>query len=748
MMKKTLNQYIVYALTLLSVAYFVATFVLPETQILLWVTAFLICFNFLFSLIELFRQGTITLSLLLLNVIQLVLFGLLCLLIHDILGEHHFSYDFQITWPDWVILIAMHILRALDVVDFIGDYEIETISLMGSTFNLNYYLNISHESTLVGAVLVSMHLMVDVFLLGAIFIAVSNRAAEQKNSSLKKFMDWFGKKLEQLIQLRLWALGGAVGIIVIVAISDGWALSNWFLWPLENILRTLDIGDAFEIFGWENELHSVDMKHEDGRYKWGLVLLGASFRLLIGAYVLGIANRLYLNLLKGRGKTLDELAEICKSPDYSEGEQRLAVEALVKFGSSAVHPLMTALDANQSSTTCRAIIEALGEIGSAAVPAIPSLVKALVDTNNSVRWAAAIALDERIDQQWSQNEGVNDVIPYIIKALTENESQIRYAAADTLGKIGPTAVSAVPELVKNLVDFEKEVRQVTASALKKIDPQWWQITDARSAISHLNKAVDNYNDANRCAYAAVNLEKLDPQWLSSNSARDAIYCLVKALSESENLEMGKAINTTLDKIDAQWTESEGTLRAIPYLVKAMVDSNESVRKVAKDALRKIDPMADKTIPSLVKGRTGTNQDNRQVATEAFEVLNKIYSKWPQNKTALLSIPYLVAALVNSDKDIRNGADEILTKIDPFWARRKIARRAIPSLVKALAMDDSDISCAAAEVLGNMKQAETVPDLVKVQNETGDKRLRWEIENALKKIDPGGHLQSQSLDAKK
>jgi len=724
-MKILLDESIVKILMLISASFFAMLSFFPETPILLGITALLISLNFIFSLVDLFRKGTITRSLILLNIIQLALFCLLFLLIHDILGADHYTYSEPPDWLDWVILVAVHVVRAMDVVDFFSDS------------NVFHFQNVSNASTLVGITLFAMHLMVDIFIVGAIFMLLSRRRSpEQAPSRFQTFIAWLGEKLEWFKQFRLWILGGTVGIILVVAIMKSWPPMDWLLWPLNEILRALDIGDLFEIFDWQ--IHSIDME-----YKWDLIALAVFFRLMVSVYVLVFANVLYIKLLKGRGKTVDELVEICFSSEYSEKDKRTAVQALIKHASQAVHPLMNALD-NKKSENRRVAIEILGEIGEGALDAVPKLLKALVDGNSAVRWAAGVALNERIDPQWPQNENIIDVIPEIEKGLLEADTHIRRAAAETLGQIGPSAMSTLPSLVKSLVDISSDVHSAADNALKKIDPEWWKNKSARNATTPLVKAVDNYSHVRRCAVAAITLEKLEPQWLSSESAFQALPSLVKALATSSNAETGRAITVTLDKINPNWPQTEGAFRAIPYFVIALADSRDSVRSLATEALHKIDPNAEKTVPALVKARLGGNDEHREIAKESFNILDQVYPKWSENPATIRSIPHLVLALIHKKKDIRIAANEVLTQIDLHWGHLKAAHRAIPNLVKTLGQNDNEIRRSAIEALGKMgvAAAVTIPYLIKAYEEINDEQVRWAIQSSLNQIDPDGKHRKQ------
>jgi len=114
-----LYSYIIQLVSLLSIAYLASSFWLPETQILLWTTALLILLNYSLSLSNLFRQGSITVNLIILNVIQLAL--CLHLMIHKMLGNAHYAYTEPPRWYDWIELVAMHVLRAVDLLDIYDD---------------------------------------------------------------------------------------------------------------------------------------------------------------------------------------------------------------------------------------------------------------------------------------------------------------------------------------------------------------------------------------------------------------------------------------------------------------------------------------------------------------------------------------------------------------------------------------------------------------------------------------------------
>ena len=55
--------------------------------------------------------------------------------------------------------------------------------------------------------------------------------------------------------------------------------------------------------------------------------------------------------------------------------------------------------------------------------------------------------------------------------LTDPDLEVRRSAIFALGRIGPTAKSAVPDLVAALKDPDEEIHAEAARALKRIDPE-------------------------------------------------------------------------------------------------------------------------------------------------------------------------------------------------------------------------------------------------------------------------------------
>jgi HEAT repeat protein len=155
--------------------------------------------------------------------------------------------------------------------------------------------------------------------------------------------------------------------------------------------------------------------------------------------------------------------------------RRLAVEALVRIGESAVPALGEALK-DQGEWVRVGAAEALGRIGPEAKSAVPALVEALKDQIVGVRRRAAEALG-------IIGSEAKSAVPALVEALKGQDAEVREGAAEALGRIGPEAKSAVPALGEALKDQDKWVRLRAAEALGIIGPA------AKSAVPALVEAL-------------------------------------------------------------------------------------------------------------------------------------------------------------------------------------------------------------------------------------------------------------------
>jgi len=717
-MKIQLKKYAIEVLILLSVVYLVISFVVSETQILLWITALFLVINYSVSLTELFRQGKITFSQILINIIQLALFCRLHILIHDVLGAEHYSYALEPHWYDWVELVAVHVLRAVDLLDILSAYGVDL-------------QNIDHQSILAGIVLVSMHIMVDIFILGAIIMVIKRLLANQKPSSIMKYLKKEGffttrEAVDPIFGIGIVISGLISGLIIEAAMMQQKEYSQIFLWLLDNFLRTLDFGDAFQIFDWQ--LHSVKMGM--GLATWAIIM-----RFFMSFYAIRLINSLHLIFLGGRGNTVEELGKISASDTYDWEVRKNAVEALARLGSDAV---------------------------------IPYLVIALADSDKDIRSTAEKALME-VDPQWRESEDIQIALSTLVTRLPYN-STWQYknettAVALALGTIGKASAKYIPNLLVALVNFTtfdeefNDLRQTVIDVLEKIDRQWQNSEEIQSAISELvTILLDKDNSRKKQWNAAKVLGKIGP------AAATAVPHLITAFEKHND-----AVTTALEEMGPV------AIEAVPTLLTALA-KNEHVSHVIR-ALAQIKPLPEQAIPNLVIALEDSDVRCRAVRALGNVELVAIHT----------TLPFIAKALGEEYKDkedffkrhrtedVHNAAAEVLSKMDenilenispaiaqevvPLLAKalrrsyvdsvqsatanvlKKMGKIAIPPFLKMLADEDEYIRISAAEALGKIGQAAepAIPELLKTALADSNSYVRDSAAKALEKI---GHATNQ------
>jgi HEAT repeat protein len=146
-----------------------------------------------------------------------------------------------------------------------------------------------------------------------------------------------------------------------------------------------------------------------------------------------------------------------------------AARTLAKLGaraSSAVTDLVAVLErimGREQEPLQEALIEALGEMGAAARPALPALAKAThrtADIDLAVRRATEAIVAAGDDQQ----------ISALVQQLQSRDAGTRLRAAKSLGDLGPAARGAVAGLTGALTDTDGDVRRAAVTALRAIQP--------------------------------------------------------------------------------------------------------------------------------------------------------------------------------------------------------------------------------------------------------------------------------------
>jgi hypothetical protein len=155
--------------------------------------------------------------------------------------------------------------------------------------------------------------------------------------------------------------------------------------------------------------------------------------------------------------------------------RQFAAASLAELGpmtKEALPVLEQTLKSEQDSGICIAAASALAAIGPEAVPALTS---ALTDAEYDKRWPILQALGEL-------GSAAKQAVPVLMKVLQDQVLHdylgVRRGAAESLGKIGPEARAAIPALIEALKDENWTVRSAAAGALGEIGPDTWDVASA------------------------------------------------------------------------------------------------------------------------------------------------------------------------------------------------------------------------------------------------------------------------------
>jgi hypothetical protein len=199
---------------------------------------------------------------------------------------------------------------------------------------------------------------------------------------------------------------------------------DWLLWPLDNLLRLVDIGNMFQIFHWK--LHNV----EAGFWPSTAAVL---FRLGAGIWMARIVILLRLRLFKTWGLSVEELTSLLADGNVQER---------------------------------RGAAIGLGWTGAAAAGATAALTAALRDFDPQVACNAAQALG-------LIGPGARDAVDALAALLWRRPRQLQLEAVRALGRIGPDAKTALRDLLLllRLYEDDRQMRKALARSVRSIVPE-------------------------------------------------------------------------------------------------------------------------------------------------------------------------------------------------------------------------------------------------------------------------------------
>jgi HEAT repeat protein len=271
--------------------------------------------------------------------------------------------------------------------------------------------------------------------------------------------------------------------------------------------------------------------------------------------------------------------------------------------------------------------QALGQVGPAAAPAVPDLVRLLRDDDETVRCRAAEALGVIGDES---------AVPALAENLGNPSPAVQEAAARALGAFKQAALSAVPALVPLLRDPEDSVRQAAADALSKVGPL---PGETAAALAEGLSSPDS----------VVQTQTAEAIGAIGEAAAEAAPALVEALTNGS------------DRVRAKAAEALGKMgeaaapAAVPKLVVALRDEDNWVSALAAEALGEMGEAAEEAVPALVRS---LRHINPLVRANAAEALGKM------GEAARDAVPAAEAATRDKDGNVRAQALRALGEIAP------------------------------------------------------------------------------------
>jgi HEAT repeat protein len=457
--------------------------------------------------------------------------------------------------------------------------------------------------------------------------------------------------------------------------------------------------------------------------------------------------------------------------------------------------------APESVALHKLVIQALGDIGPAARPAVPVLLVALDDpalTDDAARSvrvilapkAGGVELVNVLNTQGQLDDrqlamvlgsGAADAVPALTELLGHTRARVRAAAARSLGRLGAVAEASRPALVKALTDGNREVRLNAIAALAQQTAAPAENGKAHKDVAAaLGDALGHWDDVTRveAALRIVQVARNDPAPAPAlPKAQVLTTVLVSALKAEATPARQEALVDALNGLAGLRTDLKlagemggedvlarerialamGTVSAaqdsdaaVDSLGKALGDRHVGLRRQAALALSKLSragagdlpPALRKVVPAL----DGAVRDrDRAVRVSAATAL------WRVTRESDKALPVLLAELelfTYQDGDLveklRTGkpVPPVLVELVDMAERNEPARQA---LVAAMGHDNERVRTGAAVVVGGMKKPPPLfaPPLA-LMTEDRNPTVRLQATVALRWLDTGPAQQEQVI----
>jgi HEAT repeat protein len=332
-------------------------------------------------------------------------------------------------------------------------------------------------------------------------------------------------------------------------------------------------------------------------------------------------------------------------------------------------------------------MQLLGQMAAGDTNAVPALVRALSDPDQTL----AVAARESLSQA-----GEAAVLP-LVKVLKHESPSVRFLAISTLADLGPNTAAAVPTLIEALHDEVPELRSAAIVALSRsgaevstLLPAFVRATGDKVVtvrLDAINAIAAFQGDAVLATLPLSRLLKDEEQWVRSSAAfalgaigaaaNEATPALREALKDS-------AAHVRVTAGNALWKITGENDGLVAVFLAALKESDLRLRNYASQGLLQLGPPA---YPHVL---------------EVFAVLKEEFEPGRYHSALRLLgdadealLPYLEPALKDGDPRIRGAAVFVLSRL----AERQSAAL---QLLKRMATDsDTGVREAAERALRNL-----------------------------------------------
>ena len=450
---------------------------------------------------------------------QLLLFCLLHQCIYHGYGaEHYKDLARRPVFLDWLWLVIYHGFRAADIFDFLEAYNIDL-------------LTVKSASSFSSGCLIAMHWMLDIFLLTWILNKRFVESLERylplwKPSLVIGFFSTFVSVifpptllvfficcfvlafslLANLITMLKKAntnnITRATFSILFVlfilwyllfSVSQKWSAIDIVLWwPLDNVLRLLDIGDTFQIMDWH--LHSVPKGF------W-VATLALCFRILIGIPLAAVIGKIRLKYL---GAVIMQPLELLQNMSHSDEnicqQARTKMHEMLTRSGDSIPELIGDLAFIHNEHVTKEALQILDNVHPNWRQNSQNFTELMKELLESSRHERTLTVLEVIDPKWRDGHAIHELTGYFIEHLKDKRVKVKKYA---ISAIGNKAIETLPILYKIL--RSKNVEEICC-ALETIARMQQQdsFLEVVLLIAH--------SDAGVREVALVTLDLLDKNW--------------------------------------------------------------------------------------------------------------------------------------------------------------------------------------------------------------------------------------------